>query len=447
MREISIPYGKTMLTGHVDEKNFLGSFHAALPAAARDETSEVSRALDAPFASPGLEELASRVNDAVVIASDHTRPVPSRILMPQILARLRKGNPSIAITILIATGFHRGTTGAELLDKFGPEIVRRERIVVHDSSDESGLVRIGTLPSGGELIVNRLAAEASLLVAEGFIEPHFFAGFSGGRKSVLPGIASRRTVLANHCAEFIRHPKARTGVLDGNPIHEDMLFAAKTAKLAFIVNVVINAEKRIVAAFAGDPVAAHRAGTEYLSRHARIEVPEADIVITGNGGYPLDQNVYQSVKGMTAGEAVCREGGVIILCASCCDGHGGESFYRHLAGGTPQQILDEVSRIPRDRTEPDQWEYQILARILVKHTVIVVTKDCDHRMLHAMHLTAASSVDEALAKAFELCGPDAKVAAIPDGVSVIARMQQDFKARRTPIRRGCNTLVGKKEEK
>lgn len=421
MREICIPYGKTVLTGHVEEKNFLGSFHAALPEAARDEAAEVSGALDAPFASPGLEELASRVKDAVIIASDHTRPVPSRILMPQILARLRKGNPSIAITILIATGFHRATTEAELLDKFGPEIVRRERIVVHDSSDESGLVRIGTLPSGGDLIVNRLAAEASLLVAEGFIEPHFFAGFSGGRKSVLPGIASRRTVLANHCAEFISHPKARTGTLDGNPIHEDMLFAAKAAKLAFIVNVVINAEKRIVAAFAGDPVAAHRAGTEYLSRHARIEVPEADIVVTGNGGYPLDQNVYQSVKGMTAGEAVCREGGVIILCASCSDGHGGESFYRHLAGGTPQQILDEVSCIPRDRTEPDQWEYQILARILVKHTVIVVTKDCDHRMLHAMHLLAASSIDEALAKAFELCGPDAKVAAIPDGVSVIAR--------------------------
>ena len=288
MREICIPYGKTVLTGHVEEKNFLGSFHAALPEAARDEAAEVSGALDAPFASPGLEELASRVKDAVIIASDHTRPVPSRILMPQILARLRKGNPSIAITILIATGFHRATTEAELLDKFGPEIVRRERIVVHDSSDESGLVRIGTLPSGGDLIVNRLAAEASLLVAEGFIEPHFFAGFSGGRKSVLPGIASRRTVLANHCAEFISHPKARTGTLDGNPIHEDMLFAAKAAKLAFIVNVVINAEKRIVAAFAGDPVAAHRAGTEYLSRHARIEVPEADIVVTGNGGYRND---------------------------------------------------------------------------------------------------------------------------------------------------------------
>ncbi len=151
---------------------------------------------------------------------------------------------------------------------------------------------------------------------------------------------------------------------------------------------------------------------------------------------------------MTAGEAVCREGGVIILCASCSDGHGGESFYRHLAGGTPQQILDEVSRIPRDRTEPDQWEYQILARILVKHPVIVVTKDCDHRMLHAMHLLAASSIDEALAKAFELCGPDAKVAAIPDGVSVIARKKQDFKAcwGLAPARRNTVSEIREKNE-
>ncbi len=445
MREITIPYGKTALTGHVEEKNFLGNYHAALPEAVNDEAAEVSRALDAPFASPKLEELASRVNDAVIISSDHTRPVPSRILMLQILARLRRGNPSIAITILIATGFHRATTEAELLDKFGPEIVGHEKIVVHDSSDESTLVRIGTLPSGGALIINRLAAEASLLVAEGFIEPHFFAGFSGGRKSVLPGVASRRTVLANHCAEFISHPKARTGSLDGNPIHEDMLFAAKAAKLAFIVNVVINAEKRIVAAFAGDCVAAHRAGTEYLSRHARIEVPEADIVVTGNGGYPLDQNVYQSVKGMTAGEAVCREGGVIILCASCSDGHGGESFYRHLAGALPQRILEEVQRIPRDRTEPDQWEYQILARILIKHTVIVVTEDCSHRMLGEMHLLAASSIDEALGMAFERCGAEAKVAVIPDGVSVIAAKKQDFTMGRTPVPAGKQGRFGKRE--
>mgnify|MGYP000251250512 FL=1 len=143
-------------------------------------------------------------------------------------------------------------------------------------------------------------------------------------------------------------------------------------------------------------------------------------MVTGNGGYPLDQNVYQAVKGMTAGEAVCREGGVIILCASCSDGHGGESFYRHLASSSPERILKEVAEIPRDRTEPDQWEYQILARILAKHTVIMVTTDCDHKMLREMHLHTSSSIGEALALAFGLCGEAAKVAVIPDGVSVIA---------------------------
>ena len=291
---------------------------------------------------------------------------------------------------------------------------------MHDSGDDSQLVHLGKLPSGGDLVVSRLAAETDLLVAEGFIEPHFFAGFSGGRKSVLPGVASRRTVLANHCAELIMHPKARAGILDGNPIHRDMLYAAEAAKLAFIVNVVIDAKKKVIAAFAGDSGAAHRAGTAYLERYARIRVPEADIVVTGNGGYPLDQNVYQAVKGMTAGEAVCREGGVIILCASCSDGHGGESFYRHLASSSPERILKDVAEIPRDRTEPDQWEYQILARILAKHTVIMVTTDCDHKMLREMHLHTSSSIGEALALAFGLCGEAAKVAVIPDGVSVIA---------------------------
>lgn len=420
MPDIEIPYGKTVLAAWVDEKNFLGCFHSSLPPASVDEAAEVRRALDAPIGSPPLEELASKVENAVVISSDHTRPVPSRIIMPQILERLRRGNPRIDITILIATGFHRPTTEAELIEKFGAEIVKREKIAVHDSGDDSQLVHLGKLPSGGDLVVSRLAAETDLLVAEGFIEPHFFAGFSGGRKSVLPGVASRRTVLANHCAEFIMHPKARAGILDGNPIHRDMLYAAEAAKLAFIVNVVIDAKKKVIAAFAGDSGAAHRAGTAYLERYARIRVPEADIVVTGNGGYPLDQNVYQAVKGMTAGEAVCWEGGVIILCASCSDGHGGESFYRHLASSSPERILKEVAEIPRDRTEPDQWEYQILARILAKHTVIMVTTDCDHKMLREMHLHTSSSIGEALALAFGLCGEAAKVAVIPDGVSVIA---------------------------
>ena len=192
----------------------------------------------------------------------------------------------------ITSSYHRLTTHDELVGKFGEEIVARERIVVHDSSDAAALVEAGTLPSGGRLIVNRLAMEADLLVSEGFIEPHFFAGFSGGRKSVLPGIVSRETVLANHCSEFIQSPFARTGVLDGNPIHRDMLHAAETAKLAFIANVVINGEKKIVHAVAGHFRKAHEAGCAWLKEICRVRAPLSDIVVTSNGGYPLDQNVY-----------------------------------------------------------------------------------------------------------------------------------------------------------
>ncbi len=420
MVNVELPYGRGRISAGIDERNYLGTFEAALPEAAPDGGVAVDAALDSPIASPRLETLAAGKRSAVVIASDHTRPVPSRIIMPRILERLRRGSPGIEVTILIATGFHRETTREELVAKFGPEIVERERIVVHDSSDASMLRQLADLPSGGRLLVNRLALETDLLVSEGFIEPHFFAGFSGGRKSVLPGVASRETVLANHCAEFIASPFARTGNLENNPIHRDMLFAAEQAKLAFIVNVVIDPGKRIVRAFAGDFREAHVAGCEFLSSLCRVRVPEADIVLTSNGGYPLDQNVYQAVKGMTAGEAVCREGGVIVLAASCADGHGGESFYRNLAAAaSPAELLAQVAGVPRDRTEPDQWEFQILARILSKHKVIVVTGDCDHRMLRDMHLEAASTLREAVDSALRTAGKNAKIAVIPDGVSVI----------------------------
>ena len=424
MVQIKIPYGKTGMSVDLPEKNLLGIFESVLPEAAADQTAEVQRALDAPIGSIPLEQLATGKKTALVITSDHTRPVPSKTIMPEILKRLRQGNPEIEITILVATGFHRATTQEELEGKLGREIVANERIIVHNASDDDQLVKIGTLPSGGELIINKLAVETELLIAEGFIEPHFFAGFSGGRKSILPGIASRTPVLANHCSEFIQSPFARTGNLENNPIHEDMVYAAKQAKLAFIVNVVINAEKKIVRAFAGDAEKAHAAGCDFLRKLCEVHVPEADIVLTSNGGYPLDQNVYQSVKGMTAGEAVCRKGGIIIIAASCSDGHGGESFYRNLSQAeSPAALLAATAGVARNQTEPDQWQFQILARILNEYKVIVVTKDCDHTMLQKMGMQTASTIEEALQKARSILGNDATLAVIPDGVSVISRKE------------------------
>jgi nickel-dependent lactate racemase len=205
-----------------------------------------------------------------------------------------------------------------------------------------------------------------------------------------------------------------------------MVFAAEKADLAFILNVVINEKKQIVRAFAGDREKAHETGCEFLRSVCGITVPQADIVITGNGGYPLDQNIYQCVKGMTAGEAVCRPGGVIILAASCSDGHGGKEFYRVLSEcSSAEDLLISLSGIPGNKTTPDQWQYQILARILAKFKVIMVTEDCDHQMIREMKMEAAHSIGEAFEMALKHCGKNSRTVVIPDGVSVIAESIQE----------------------
>ena len=419
----TIPYHKTHLPIEIPDENFVGSLVSASenfkPAGTEQEI--VERALDNPIGSKSLEEMIRGKKRMVIISSDHTRPVPSRVTMPIILRRIRAANPEIKITILIATGFHRPTTRQELIDRFGEEIVANENIVVHRSREDD-MADLGTLPSGGKLLLNKIAVDTDFLMAEGFIEAHFFAGFSGGRKSILPGIASATTVMANHCSEFIADPHARTGILENNPIHRDMLYAAEQAKLAFILNVVIDAKKKVIAAFAGDSEKAHVKGCEFVLNMSQVKKNPTDIVITTNGGYPLDQNIYQSVKGMTAAEANCKPGGVIIMVAGLSDGHGGESFYKMVStASSPQKLLEEFSRIPRNETKPDQWEAQILCRILSNYKVIMVTDMCSPKMIRQMHMEHAKTFDEALARAFELKGRNATVSLIPDGVSVIVR--------------------------
>ena len=309
--------------------------------------------------------------------------------------------------------------------KYGKEIADHETFVIHDSRKDEDMVSIGTLPSGGECLINKAAANADLLIAEGFIEPQFFAGMSGGRKSVLPGIASKITVLANHCSEFINSPYARTGVLEGNPMHQDMLYAAKAAKLAFICNVVIDADKKVIAAFAGDSEKAHYAGVDFEMKLAGVKPVPADIVVTTNGGYPLDQNIYQSVKGMTAAEATCKEGGVIIDVSACSDGHGGEDFYNTLKDASDvQKAMDDILARGRNETVFDQWESQILLRMLLKYTIIMVT-EAPKDMVEAMHMKYAAGMDEALAMAKDIVAAkgvsNPKITIIPDGVSVIVK--------------------------
>lgn len=416
----SIPYGTGAQTLETNDPALVLESKIQSLEACADEDKAVLAAMAAPIGSPTLRQLAQGKQTAVVIISDHTRPVPSRCIIPHMLAELREGNPSIDITLLVATGCHRGTTPQELEQKLGREIVEKEHIVVHDC-DQSPLTELGVLPSGAKLVVNSLVAQADLVAAEGFIEPHFFAGFSGGRKSILPGVCSRVTVLGNHCSAFIDSPLAQMGILEGNPINVDMEAAAAMAKLQYIVNVVINEEKRVTAAFAGDLIQAHHAGCTYLEGYCRVD-PEwrGDIIITSNGGAPLDQNVYQAVKGLTTAEAAAAEGAVLIICAACADGIGGESFYQALKGcKNASALLEEIRRIPMDKTVPDQWQYQILARILEKHQVIFVTAPELRQVIEEMKMTYASSLEEAYAMARASKGADARLVVIPNGISLI----------------------------
>lgn len=422
MKTIKIPYYTSALDLHVEEKNL----EAVITAKTDEYTTEkteaelVEEALANPIGTPRLRELAKGKERIVLVTSDHTRAVPSKLTLPILLREIREGNPDADITILIATGLHRETTQEEQRRMFGDNIVDNEKIVVNKAFEDDDFEYVRTLPSGAELWVNKLAIHCDLLVTEGFIEPHFFAGFSGGRKSILPGICNAVTVNENHSYKAISSPYSTTGVLAHNPIHEDMVCAARAVNVQFILNVALNGEKKVIAAFAGDLEKAHAEGVAFVRSLAQCPGITGDIVITSNGGYPLDQNLYQSPKAVATAEACCKDGGVIIMCASCYDGMGGTHFEKLIVQGSVDEIDEYLSKIPPKETIPEQWCAQIYSRILKKHKVILVTTYLDHELVKKANMIPASSPDEALAMAYKMMGEDARVVVIPDGVAVLA---------------------------
>ena len=422
MKTFSIPYYTSSLPLHVDEKNLKAVLTSRTDSydAGKTEAELVRDALAHPIGTPRLRELAKGKHTVVIVTSDHTRAVPSKLTLPILLEEIRAGSPDADITILIATGLHRPTTEEEQRRMFGDEIVDHEKIAVNKAFEDDDFEYVCGLPSGAELWVNKLALHCDLLITEGFIEPHFFAGFSGGRKSILPGICNAATVNENHSYKAIASPYAATGVLEHNPIHEDMFYAARKVNVQFIMNVALNAEKKVIAAFAGDLEQAHAEGVAFVRSLAQCPSVEGDIVITSNGGYPLDQNLYQSPKAVATAEACCRDGGVIIMCASCCDGMGGTHFEKLIVRGTVDEIDSYLSTIPPKETIPEMWCAQIFSRILKKHKVILVTTYLDHEMVRKANMIPASSPDEALEMAYQMMGRDAEVVVIPDGVAVLA---------------------------
>lgn len=420
-RTIPIPYYTSTLDLHVEEENLKAVLTAKMHGFHAEKSQEqlVLDALEHPVGSPRLRTLAEGKRNIVIVTSDHTRAVPSKITLPLLLKEIRSGNPDADITILIATGLHRPTTEEEQRRMFGDEIVDHEKIAINNAFDPKQFVELCVLPSGAVFQVNRLAAECDLLVTEGFVEPHFFAGFSGGRKSILPGICSERTVNENHSYKAVSHPRSNSGMLKDNPIHADMLCAAKAVNVQFIFNVALDGEKKIVAAWAGDLEQAHEAGVAFIRQWSQCPVVTGDIVVTSNGGYPLDQNLYQSPKAMATAEACAGEDGVIIMCCSCCDGMGGAHFGQLIQRGTPDEIDRYLSSIPPEKTIPEQWCTQVCVRVLRKHPVILVTTFLSHDEVRKANMIPASTPDEALEIAYRLKGEQASVVVIPDGVSVL----------------------------
>lgn len=417
---ISFPYGKSSIELELpDDKTSV--IYSKIPRGVPpiECYKLIEKSLSNPIGTEPLERLVRGAKSISILITDKTRATPNRMILEALLPNLRELNvPSESIKIIVATGLHEPHGRQEIIELVGKEISNEYEVLSHDSDKDEDLVYLGRTSFGTEVYVNKNVVESDLIIGIGLIEPHFFAGYSGGRKLILPGISGTRTVYQNHSYKMLAHPKADYGYLDGNPIHEDMLEASKMVKnYKFIIHVILDKEKNIVNVVAGDPYRAHRAGVNILDKYVKIPVPfKADITIVTNGGYPLDRNLYQAVKGMVTGSRVTKRGGIVIMFAECIDGVGHEHF-RELASidKDPKRILEYI-----EKNEPlrDQWEVQKLEQVLMNNKVIVVTKNIKHSTLEEMNLIPASTAEEALELAYKKTKCE-KMLAIPEGPYVI----------------------------
>ncbi len=341
-----------------------------------DEAAAIRDALRHPVGCAPLREHLQPGMTVVIVHTDITRATPNDRLLPVILAELEAGGIRREdITLLNGLGTHRPQTEAELQRMLGPDIVGRCRCLQHDAYDEAGLVSLGTTRRGHPLKVNKHLLEADLKILTGFIEPHFFAGYSGGPKAVLPGVAGAETVLANHGPEMIAHLQATFGRTIGNPIWEEMLEAASQVENTFLVNVTLDRENAITGVFAGEVAAAHARGCDHVREASLYTISEPyDLVITTNSGYPLDQNLYQCVKGLAAAVRAVRPGGAILLLAACEEGLPDHGEYARILreAGSPQAVLDRVTQ--PGFTGQDGWQVQVQAQVQLKADVYVFSE-------------------------------------------------------------------------
>jgi nickel-dependent lactate racemase len=424
--QIHLKYGEEGLELEFPQTpNFVGILSPQAAALIANPTEAVIQALEAPIASAPLKVMARDRSDAVIVISDITRPVPNALLLPLIIKQLEAaGIPADKITILIATGIHRPNEGAELERLVGKEIASTYRIINHFSKDQSEMRLVGHIGDGVPALVNKHYLAADLKILTGFIEPHMWAGFSGGRKSILPGISSVKTLEFMHGPEMVAHPQTRYGVLEGNPFHEAGLAIMEQAGADFILNVTLDSNKKLTGVFAGHPVKAHRAGVEFLSRHCVHSLTEPlDFVVTTNAGAPLDCNLYQTSKGISGVAGAIREGGVILIASECLEGFGSEEYravFEHAS--TPQAFIEKL--LKKEFFLPDQWCAQETYQVMLKNEIWVHTKGIDAATLERFHFRPAPDLNKAISELMARFGQDARWAIVPDGPLLILKLDE-----------------------
>lgn len=376
----------------------------------------IAAALDKPLGTQSLRQLIIKKHplNAVVVVSDATRPVPTRLFLPQILHEISEGCSTTHVVILVATGLHRPSSPAELKAMVGEEVLSSYEVINHDANDASAQKYIDTTTRGTFAHLDRRYVEADFRITTGYVEPHFFAGLTGGRKSLVPGIAGAETIKANHSPAFISHPFARFGNTCGNPIYEDAVEIAQIAPPDFCVNVTINAQHQITGIAAGEMQAvSDRLVQDQLKASFFPLKKPYDVVICNNGGYPLDLNLYQAVKSMAIGELAVKEGGAIIACNECSDGIGHEAFEKMIKTySEPASLLRSIEK--GEIRGPDLWQVQVLARILTKAKIYVVSSlhQADLGLIGMKH---ASTVEDALTDISSSQGTLGQVLILPDG--------------------------------
>jgi nickel-dependent lactate racemase len=417
---VRMDYGLTGLEAELPDANVIGVLGLSPAPPLPDAPAAIEAALHQPIGTRPLAELAQGRTNACIVICDITRPVPNTSLLPPILRTLEQAEIGREnITILIATGTHRPNEGAELDALIGADIARRYRVVNHACKDLASHQYLGVSPNGVPIWLDKTYCQADLKITVGLIEPHFMAGYSGGRKLVMPGIAAMETVQRWHCPRFLESPSATMGVVDGNPVHAESLAIARVLPPDMIVDVTLDEANRMTGIFAGDLERAWRAGTEFAAQHVRAKaVQTADIVVTSCAGYPLDTTFYQAVKGMVGALPVVRPGGTIIIASQCAEGLGSPDFANALLDITDlEEFVRHISQ--PDVFVPEEWEIEELARAVRHASVICIADGIPADTLAQCFVTPASSIEAGIEMALERHGADATLLAIPRGPYVI----------------------------